>query len=309
MEKVTVINWDGENVQLDADDPMARVYCGGSYDVPQVVGTATTGGKYDVFERKLYPGRIEKKVTMPMHWGNICEHPFRIRTQQVLAKLGLSEDEKVIEGKTFYANEFMYTARSTPDGLLEGNSDVVFEYKTRWWADRDLYGEEMTSQCQAQEYDQCQWHMKLTGAKVCFLGVWFHPGEDIVWYKIERDEERIKFISDEMFEFFTLHLQTGTPPPTDETEGCRQYWMRIEAQEKAKREFTDKEYALALELDSIKQEMKNLKSEEKRIGNELRAAMVEHEELYRPGEKTKVTHKFAKNAETRTLRLTVAGAK
>ena len=66
---------------------------------------------------------------------------------------------------------------------------------------------------------------------------------------------------------------------------------------------------MALELDSIKQEMKNLKSEEKRIGNELRAAMVEHEELYRPGEKTKVTHKFAKNAETRTLRLTVAGAK
>jgi len=310
MKQVSVINWDGENEKFDEDDPHLRMYCAGSYDVPQVMGTATYGGPHDVFERKRHPGRIEKKVTMPMHWGNICEHPFRIRTQQVLEQLGLSQDEKVTEGRTFYEDQFMYTARTTPDGLLEGNPDVVFEYKTRWWSDDDLYGREMTDQCQPQEYDQCQWHLKVTGAKVCFLGVWFHPGQDICWYQIERDEERIEEISKAMFDFWVTNLQGNEPPPVDETEGCRQHWARVEAKEKAKREFSDDEYSLALELDSVKQELKRLKDEERRIGNELRAAMDEHEELYRPGEKTKVTHKFAKNAETRTLRLNVkAGAK
>jgi len=309
MKQVIVYDWQAEPVHIDHDDPNARILCCGSYDVPQIMGTATTGGPYDVFERKRYPGRIEKKVVMPMHWGNIAEHPFRIRAQQVLEKLGLSPNEKVVEGETVYSTQFMYTARSTPDAVLEGNPDVVFEFKTRWWTDKDLYGDEMTDDCQAQEYDQCQWHMYVTGAKVCFLGVWFHPAQDITWFQIDRDEDRIAEISGACFVFWTNHLQPNVPPPTDETEGCREYWARVEAREKTKREMCAEEYGLALEYDQLKMQEQQTKEKLTEIGNRLRSMMGDHLEIYRPGEKVKVTHKPVKNRATRSFRVTVGGKK
>jgi putative phage-type endonuclease len=60
---------------------------------------------------------------------------------------------------------------------------------------------------------QCQWQMHVTGHERAWIAVLMGRRLDI--HELERDEGDIAFIVDRVHRFWTEHVLTGTPPPTD----------------------------------------------------------------------------------------------
>ena len=244
------------------------------------------------------------KATNIMNMGILAEDVFRRRTEQMHEYLGLYPNTRVVPGKTLYRDGKNVTFRATPDGIIPDSPSVVFEYKLRWWSDKDLYGEPMTEEVRESEYDQCQWHLFLSGATTCFLGVWFHPGEDIVWYKILRNERHIMHLMDVAERYFA-NIASATPPPSDASEGCKKWLMRMEERDASRREMTSEEWRLAMEIHQTKEQMKELKGLQQGLENQLRESIGEMQEVFVEGSKSKVTCKAPKGKDTRTLRVTI----
>lgn len=291
-------------VPADDDSKLRHLTCGSSR-ITVINGTNPHKGPFDDFNESMSITGGDGYTSNIMNMGILAEDPFRRRTEQMWEYLGLHKGSKVVPGKTLYRHGKSVTFRATPDGIIEDDPSVVFEYKLRWWSDKDLYGEPMTDQVRESEIDQCQWHLFLSGATTCFLGVWFHPAEDIEWFKIVRDDKRIDELVKVAEAYFAGNIATGTPPPSDESEGCRQYMMRIEERDATRREMLDTEWALATSINDCKLQIKKLKEDQQGYENKLRESMGEIQELFVEGSKSKVTCKAPKGKDTRTLRVTI----
>ena len=291
-------------VPASDDDQLRRFTCG-SDRITVINGSNSHRGVYDDFNKVM--DIYEKGFSNPniLNMGKLAEPTFRRRTEQMTEYLGLHHGSKVVEGKTLYRHGKNVTFRATPDGIIEDDPSVVFEYKVRWWSDEELYGERLTDQVRESEKDQCQWHMFLSGATTCFLGVWFHPKSDIEWFKIIRDDNHIERLVKKAEAYFANHIATGTPPPADESDGCKAYYQRMEEREATRRPFESDEWAWAVEHHEIKQRMAVDKARKQELENFMRESMGEIQELYVEGSKSKATCKKPKNSETRTLRITV----
>ena len=291
-------------VPLSDDDKLRRFTCG-SDRITVINGSNPHRTPYDDFNKAMDifdPGFSKPNI---LNMGHLAEDIFRRRTEQMCEYLGLHQGSKVKPGKTLYRHGQNVTFRATPDGVIEDDPSVVFEYKLRWWSDEDLYGERMTDQVRESEKDQCQWHMFLSGATTCFLGVWFHPGDDIQWFKIVRDDKHIERLVVAAEAYFASHIRTGTPPPADETDGCKAYHQRLQEREASRRPFESDEWAWAVEHDEIKKRIDADKERKQELENLMRESMGEMQELYVEGGKSKATCKKPKNRDTRTLRITV----
>lgn len=60
---------------------------------------------------------------------------------------------------------------------------------------------------------QCQWQMHCTGHDRAWIAVLMGRRLDV--HQLERDDGDIAFITDRVHRFWTEHVVTGTPPPTD----------------------------------------------------------------------------------------------
>jgi hypothetical protein len=288
-----------------SDDDKLRLFTCGSDRITVINGSNSHRGVYDDFNKAM--DIYEKGFSNPniLNMGLLAEDTFRKRTEQMWEYLGLHKGSKVVQGKTLYRHGKNVTFRASPDGIIEDDPSVVFEYKVRWWSDEELYGERLTDQVRESEKDQCQWHMFLSGATTCFLGVWFHPKSDIEWFKIVRDDNHIDRLVKKAEAYFASHIATGTPPPADESDGCKAYYQRQEEREGTRRPFETDEWAWAIEHHEIKQRMAVDKARKQELENYMRESMGEIQELYVEGGKSKATCKKPKNSETRTLRITV----
>lgn len=297
----------GDNtVKVRADDDAElRRYTIGSDRITVLHGTNPHRTKYDDFNSAMGVVKDEFEPTNIMKMGLLAESLFRKRTAEMSEYLGLYSNTKVIECPTLYRDCEWFTARSTPDGYIRDNPSVVFEYKLRWWSDEDLYGEPMTDQVRPSEFDQCQWHLFVTGATTCFLGVWFHPASDLKWFHIVRDDKHIEKLVNTADEYTRNCLMTGLPPATDASDGCKAYMQRLQERENSRRPFTSDEWAWALEYDEIKKRTDADDKRKQELGNLIRESMGEMQELYVEGGKSKATCKKPKNRDTRSLRVTV----
>ena len=288
-----------------SDDDKLRLFTCGSDRITVINGSNSHRGVYDDFNKAM--DIYEKGFSNPniLNMGLLAEDTFRKRTEQMWEYLGLHKGSKVVQGKTLYRHGKNVTFRASPDGIIEDDPSVVFEYKVRWWSGEELYGERLTDQVRESEKDQCQWHMFLSGATTCFLGVWFHPKSDIEWFKIIRDDNHIERLVKKAEAYFANHIATGTPPPADESDGCKAYYQRMEEREATRRPFESDEWAWAVEHHEIKQRMAVDKARKQELENFMRESMGEIQELYVEGSKSKATCKKPKNSETRTLRITV----
>lgn len=302
-----IFNGGGEDyVYLNPeDDELLRKYSCGSDRITVLNGTSSYRGPHDDFMKTM--GLIENDFNASniMNMGILAEDVFRRRTEQMAEHLGLYGNTQVIPCETLYRDGKHVTFRATPDGMIPDNPSVVFEYKLRWWSDKDLYGEPMTDQVRESEFDQCQWHMFLSGATTCFLGVWFHPAEDIEWFKILRNDKHIESLVECAERYFAVNIGLGVPPASDASDGCRKYLMRLEERDAARREMTGEEWRLAMEIHQTKEQMKELKGLQQGLENQLRESIGEMQEVFVEGSKSKVTCKAPKGKDTRTLRVTI----
>jgi len=294
------------DVYLHSDDDQAlRRYCCGSDRITVLHGTSSYRGPHDDYMKAMGLIQDDFSASNIMNMGILAEEPFRRRTEQMWEYLGLHKGSKVVPGETLYMDGTHVTYRATPDGIIPDDPSVVFEYKLRWWSDKDLYGEPMTDQVRESEIDQCQWHLLLSGATTCFLGVWFHPAEDIEWFKILRDDRRIQELKECAEQYFGVNIALGVPPKTDATEGCKKYLMRLEERDASRREMTSEEWRAATNIHACKEQIKDIKAVQQAFENELRESMGEMQELWVEGSKSKVTCKAPKGKDTRTLRVTI----
>ena len=294
-----ILDFESNPLTVDlSDDRAMRRWCCGSTDVPKIMGTCPYDGQYSLFHMKLNDEVVP--MTPPMKMGILMEPVYRHLTQESLADLGLDPEDEVIEGKTFIKNDFMLTYRATPDALLRNNPDVCFEFKRRQYEMSKNYGEEMTDEVMPQEYDQVQWHMLLSGCKVCFVGVFFKGTDGLKWWRVERDEERIREIESEVLSFWSL-LATGVVPPLDNTKGMLKRLKSIEERDASRRPFTDEEWGWAKLHHCIKQKIDVLDVEKKGLEVKLAASMGEMQEIYDETGRSKVTLKAPKNRKSRSL--------
>jgi hypothetical protein len=287
------------------DDEALRKYSCGSDRITVLNGTSSYRGPHDDFIKTMGLAEDDFNASNIMNMGILAEDVFRRRTEQMAEHLGLYGNTRVLPGETLYRHGRNVTYRATPDGIIPDNPSVVFEYKLRWWSDKDLYGEPMTDQVRESEFDQCQWHMFLSDATTCFLGVWFHPADDIEWFKILRNDKHIAALVDCAEDYFGNHIKTSTPPPSDASDGCKKYLMRLEERDAARREMSAEEWHIAMRIHETKEQIKELKGLQQGFENELRESIGEMQELFVEGSKSKVTCKAPKGKDTRTLRVTI----
>ncbi len=94
-ETYSVINFDGETVQIPKDDDRAlRRFCCGSTDVSKIMGTSSYAGPYDLYHSKLNDEVVEVSAQMKM--GLLMEPVFRQLAQESLEYLGLDPSDEVI---------------------------------------------------------------------------------------------------------------------------------------------------------------------------------------------------------------------
>ena len=295
---------DGEQVQVHKDDDrQLRRLCCGSTDVPKIMGTSPYAGPYDLYYSKMNDEVID--VNPAMRMGLLMEPVMRQLAQESLGDLGLDPDDEVIEGETFYQTAFMQTNRSTPDALLKNNKAVCFEFKRHRYEMRDGYGDQMTNEVLPMEYDQVQWHMNLSGCEVCFVGVLFAGSNEMMWWRVERDDKRIEEIENKVLEFWATNLNAKNPPSADPTPGCLARLKKLEERDASRRTFEDDEWQMAIEYDKISKGIKEMEAAKKELEVKIREAIGEMQELYVEEGKSKVTCKAPKGRDTRTLRVSI----
>ena len=304
-ERINVLDFDGVTVSMHKtdNDRMLRRWCCGSTDVPKIMGTNPYSGPYDLYHHKMNNEVV--RVNPAMKMGLWMEPIFRMMTQECLDDLGLDSNDKVLEGETIYQTGFMTTYRATPDAVLRDNKSVCFEFKRHRYDMRDNYGAPMSNEVHPMEYDQVQWHMRLGGFEVCFLGVLFGGDNELMWWRVERDEDRIKEIESEVFKFWTVNLQGREAPSADPTPGCINRLKKIEEKEASRRTFNDDDWKIAMEYDLICKGIKEMEAAKKAAEANLREAIGEMQELYLEDGKSKVTCKAPKGRDTRTLRVSI----
>lgn len=304
-ETYSVINFDGETVQIPKDDDRAlRRFCCGSTDVSKIMGTSSYAGPYDLYHSKLNDEVVEVSAQMKM--GLLMEPIFRQLAQESLEYLGLDPDDEVIDGETYLQSGFMYSSRSTPDALLKNNKKVCFEFKRHRYEMLEDYGDQLTNEVPPMEYDQVQWHMHHSGCEVCFVGVFFKGSDEMRWWRVERDEKRIKEIDEAAFQFFVSNLQGKVCPPVDATEGCLKRLKKLEQRDSSKRTFEGEEWRWAVEHDALKKSINELKKKKDEVEAKLRESIGEMQMLYVEEGKSKVTCKAPKNSNSRRLLVTIA---
>ena len=304
-ETYSVINFGGETVRIPKDDDRAlRRFCCGSTDVSKIMGTSSYAGPYDLYHSKLNDEIVD--VSPQMKMGLLMEPVFRQLAQESLEYLGLDPSDEVIEGETFFESGFMYSSRSTPDALLKNNKAVCFEFKRHRYEMLDDYGDYLTNEVPPMEYDQVQWHMHHSGCEVCFVGVFFKGSDEMRWWRVERDEKRIKEIDYAAMTFFVNNLQAKVCPPVDATEGCLKRLKKLEQRDSTKRTFEGEEWQWAVEHDALKKSINELKKKKDEVEAKLRESMGEMQMLYVEEGKSKVTCKAPKNSNSRRFLVTIA---
>jgi len=292
------LNGQSTWVKID-DDRQQRRLCCGSTDVSKIMGTNQYDGQYELYHTKINDEVLE--VNSAMRMGLLMEPIFRQLTQESLGDLGLDPDDEVIEGETFVSMGFMYSSRSTPDALLKKDKSVCFEYKRHRYEMRDYYGDPMTNEVAPWVYDQVQWHMQHANCQVCFVGALFGGDTEVTWWRVERDDKRIKEIDDAAMEFFVCHLHKRVEPPADASKGCLERLKRLEEREASRRPFEGDEWKWAVDYDRLKNEIQALEEQKKEAENLLRQSIGEIQEVYLEGGKSKVTLKAPKNQPTRRI--------
>ncbi len=219
--------------------------------------------------------------------------------------MGLGPGDVGIEGWTVCYPGVMESGRSSPDAVLKNKKKVCLEFKRHRYEMLEDYGDQLTNEVPPMEYDQVQWHMHHSGCEVCFVGVFFKGSDEMRWWRVERDEERIKEIDEAAFQFFVGNIQARKEPPVDPTPGCINRLKKLEEKEASRRTFNNTDWQIAMEYDRICKGIKEMEAAKKAAEAKLREAIGEMQELYLEDGKSKVTCKAPKGRDTRTLRVSI----
>ncbi|WP_336951231.1 YqaJ viral recombinase family nuclease [Acinetobacter sp. AS167] len=248
----------------------------GGSDVAAILGFSPYKSPFQLWLDKT--GRSEDSDTQSesAHFGNLLEDVVakefssrmnvkvqRVNQQLSLAELGepwaIGNIDRAVINPEIAGRVFFKKGRLTTDQGLE--CKTASEYLSK------LFGEEGSDQIPDYYLTQCLWYMKLTGFQLWHLAVLI-GGNKFRMYRIERDDDLIESIFQQVKSFWFNHVIADTPPaPTCFDDVLHRWSKHVEGKQV---EANSEHIKLANELIAVQNRQKANKARE----DEIKLAIV-----------------------------------
>ncbi|MFN3904877.1 MAG: YqaJ viral recombinase family protein [Acinetobacter junii] len=260
----------------------------GGSDVAAILGFSPYKSPYQLWLDKT--GRSERKESQneSAHFGNLLEDVVAkefsrrsgMKVQRVTQQLFLEEHpwalgniDRAVINPEISGNVRFKDGALTTDQLLE--CKTASEYMSK------LFGEEGSDQVPDYYLTQCLWYLMITGCQVIHLAVLI-GGNKFRMYRIERDEELIQSIFNQVKAFWFNHVIADVPPDPTCFDDVLHRWSNHVVGKQVEADF--EHIKLAEELITVQGRQKADKAREDEIKLKIVSTMQDAEMMISQGE-------------------------
>ena len=276
------------NTQVNRDQFLAGRKKGiGGSDVAAILGFSPYKSPYQLWLDKT--GRSERKESQneSAHFGNLLEDVVAkefsrragVKVQRVTQQLFLEEHpwalgniDRAVINPDIAGNVRFKDGALTTDRLLE--CKTASEYMSK------LFGEEGSDQVPDYYLTQCLWYLLITGCKVIDLAVLI-GGNKFRMYRIERDEDLIQSIFNQVKAFWFNHVIADVPPDPTCFDDVLHRWSNHVVGKQVEADF--EHIKLAEELITVQGRLKADKAREDEIKLKIVSTMQDAEMMISQG--------------------------
>ena len=276
------------NTQANRDQFLAGRKKGiGGSDVAAILGFSPYKSPYQLWLDKT--GRSERKESQneSAHFGNLLEDVVAkefsrragVKVQRVTQQLFLEEHpwalgniDRAVINPDIAGNVRFKDGALTTDRLLE--CKTTSEYMSK------LFGEEGSDQVPDYYLTQCLWYLLITGCKVIDLAVLI-GGNKFRMYRIERDEDLIQSIFNQVKAFWFNHVIADVPPDPTCFDDVLHRWSNHVVGKQVEADF--EHIKLAEELITVQGRLKADKAREDEIKLKIVSTMQDAEMMISQG--------------------------
>lgn len=241
----------------------------GASEVAAVLGLDPYRTPFDVWYSKVYPGERVQVQTDAMRRGH--------RLEPVVADMYAEAHPGVLlEVSDTCARRDAEWALATPDRIVLAPSGAtgLLEIKTKRWHTARVWGETGTQDVPLLVVAQCQWQMWVVDRPWCDVALLI-DGEEYREYHLERDDESIAAMVEEVARFWMFHVRNQIAPEM-KGERVASYLAHRYQQRSAELALATPEAELLLQqLARVKSDRKLAELEEEHVTNLLKAEVGE----------------------------------
>lgn len=282
------------NTQVSRDQFLANRKKGiGGSDVAAILGFSPYKSPYQLWLDKT--GRSEKKAqNESAHFGHLLEDVVAkefsrragLKVQRVTQQLFLEDHpwalgniDRAVINPEISGNVRFKDGALTTDQLLE--CKTASEYMSK------LFGEEGSDQVPDYYLTQCLWYLMITGCQIIHLAVLI-GGNKFRMYRIERDEDLIQSIFEQVKSFWFNHVIADVPPDPTCFDDVLHRWSKHVVGKQVEANF--EQIKLGEELVAVQNRQKSDKAREDEIKLKIVSTMQDAEMMISQG-KTLFTYK------------------
>lgn len=275
------------NTHVDREKFLANRKKGiGGSDVAAILGFSPYKSPYQLWLDKT--GRSEKsEQNESAHFGNLLEDVVAkefsrrsgMKVQRVKQQLFLDAHpwaigniDRAVINPEISGNVRFKDGALTTDQLLE--CKTASEYMSK------LFGEQDTDQIPDYYLTQCLWYLMITGCQVIHLAVLI-GGNKFRMYRIERDEDLIKSIFNQVKAFWFNHVLADVPPDPTCFDDVLHRWSKHVVGKQVEADF--EHIKLAEELITVQGRQKADKAREDEIKLKIATTMQDAEMMISQG--------------------------
>ncbi|MEM9994563.1 MAG: lambda-exonuclease family protein [Acinetobacter pittii] len=275
------------NTHVDREKFLANRKKGiGGSDVAAILGFSPYKSPYQLWLDKT--GRSEKsEQNESAHFGNLLEdvvakefsHRSGMKVQRVKQQLFLEAHpwaigniDRAVINPEISGNVRFKDGALTTDQLLE--CKTASEYMSK------LFGKQDTDQIPDYYLTQCLWYLLITGCQTIHLAVLI-GGNKFRMYRIERDEDLIKSIFNQVKAFWFNHVLADVPPDPTCFDDVLHRWSKHVVGKQVEANLN--QIKLAEELITVQQTKKDAEAREEAIKLEIATAMQDAEMMISRG--------------------------
>lgn len=237
----------------------------GASEVAAVLGLDPYRSPFDVWYAKVHPSeQMQQTQTAAMARGH--------RLEPVVADIYAEAhpDVTLVLGDTC-AHPDADWALATPDRLVVTPTDAgLLEIKSKRWHTARPWGESGTQDVPLLVVAQCQWQMFVINRAWCDVALLI-DGEEYREYRLERDDESIAAMVEEVATFWTFHVRNQIPPELKGERVSAYLSQRFRQRSGELVPASPEAEMLLQQLARVKSDRKLLEAEEEHVTNLLRA--------------------------------------
>lgn len=278
-------------MKFSAEQNEARMKGVGASEAAGVLGLSKWESPMSIYLRKIGAGE-EVEENEPMYWGSKKEPIIRERFAEDHPEFRVIPGLDLFDGGILASKETPFIFAS-PDAVLDDKASTQkgsrlvagLEIKTATQFKANDWPESGHADGVPADYwVQCQQCMYVTGLDKWYLAVLIGSA-DYREYLIGRDDEFITGLVEKLGEFWKL-VEARTPPPFDGSDASKRVLDTLYPVEDTILEpaasLPSESDMLAEELLQVKQLMKGLTADQKRIENTLKGMMGDNALAYTP---------------------------